>query len=124
MPDSLPLAQHVLNFAGPHEIHNRVRKAVVIAFDIFWHLGDKLTYAKIESLTSAEMTQAARNIGERPPNSAATENAVRELLRAMLKIRDANGMRPADAAATGLDGLMALLSPGATVMVVQVPAKD
>lgn len=122
---SLPLAQDVLNFPGPHEIHNRIRKAVFTAFDLFWRLGDQLTYARIESLTGAEMAQAARNAGQKPPNSPATENAVRVMLRAMLSIRETSGMRPGTTSGpASLDDVMALLRQGGTVMVVQVASED
>ena len=86
-----PLAQDVLDPSGPHELHNRIRKAMIIAFDLFWRLGEQLTNARIDHLTRADFRTAARNANVEGPGSEATDDAIRTILHAINTVRVANG---------------------------------
>ncbi|MFJ3182557.1 hypothetical protein ACIPJN_29780 [Streptomyces sp. NPDC086796] len=74
-----------------HEFHMRVRKSMLIAFDLFWnHFDGQLTASGIDNLSSATMADAARGIGQRAPGGPETESLIRSLLHQILKAHDAS----------------------------------
>ncbi|WP_333745552.1 hypothetical protein [Streptomyces sp. IBSBF 2950] len=75
--------------------HNRLLKAIEMAMALFTEFGDQATPAMIERLTTADFTRAARTAGVNAPNSDATREQVRLLLKVFVTLGTTDG--PADA---------------------------
>ncbi|MGW2686273.1 hypothetical protein ACWC6I_24365 [Streptomyces sp. NPDC001414] len=74
-----------------HEFHMRVRKSMIIAYNLFWDYFDgQLTASGIDTLSTTAMADAAREIGQRPPGGPETENLIRSLLHQIRKAHDAS----------------------------------
>ncbi|MFB8401187.1 hypothetical protein [Streptomyces sp. NPDC055912] len=82
----LPLAQEVDKTPySPHEFHNRVRKALLIAAGLrLWQFSGVLTARGINSLTREQMATTARSIGERAPGVTAAGSPTEDLISLLL----------------------------------------
>lgn len=90
----LPLAQEVDKTPySPHEFHNRVRKALLIAAGLrLWQFNGVLTAHGINSLTREQMATTARSIGERPPGVTAAGSPTENLI--LLLLHDIRSVQP------------------------------
>lgn len=84
---TMPLAQDVpKRIKCEHEFHNRVRKSMLITFEMFWnHFDGRLTAKAIDSLSTPAMADASRRIGLRPPGGKPTEDLIRAMLHEIRK---------------------------------------
>ncbi|MEY9840591.1 hypothetical protein [Streptacidiphilus sp. EB103A] len=82
-----PKAQDVLLPSSPYEDHGRQRKAMAMAFDLWWNLareGEALTPELIAGLTREDFTKSAKRIHERSPRSEKTDRAIRAYLTTIM----------------------------------------
>ncbi|MER5302207.1 hypothetical protein ABT039_22490 [Streptomyces lasiicapitis] len=101
--------------------HNRLVKAIEMAMALYVEFGDQATNAMIDRLTEKDFDRAARIAGVNPPNSEATRDQVRLLLKVFVALGPADGHSDAEvlkALITGpgrrtddLSALIALLVP-------------
>ncbi|WP_432137195.1 hypothetical protein [Streptomyces sp. bgisy154] len=95
----LPLAQEIdKNPYSPHEFHNRVRKALLIAAELRRHdFSGVLLAHKINTLSREQMAAAARRLGERPPGvtteGSPTEDLITKLLHAIRQVQPSGRTR-------------------------------
>ncbi|MEO3976955.1 hypothetical protein [Streptomyces sp. CAU 1734] len=82
-----------------HEFYMRVRKSMLIAFNLFWNRFDgQLTASGIDNLSSTTMADTASSIGLRAPGGQETEDLIRSLLHQILKSHDASHTHTVSAA--------------------------
>lgn len=105
-----------------HEFHMRVRKSMLIAFDLFWnHFDGQLTASSIDNLSTATMTDAAGGIGQRPPGGPETEDLIRALLHQILKAHEASLV---DTASSAIEQAVAAVRAYGRPVVLVLPANQ
>ncbi|WP_331746774.1 hypothetical protein OG923_34160 (plasmid) [Streptomyces halstedii] len=82
----LPLAQDLdKEIYSPHEFHNRVRKALLIAAELRTsHFAGVITARELSALTQDHMALAARRINENPPSVRTSGSPTADLITAFL----------------------------------------
>ena len=66
--------------------HNRLRKATLTALRLIADANGHMTEAKIDKITDARMAAAARAEGEHEPNSQATRETIRAIMRLFVQL--------------------------------------
>ncbi|MFI1312437.1 hypothetical protein ACH4TS_20185 [Streptomyces albidoflavus] len=84
----LPLAQDLdKEIYSPHEFHNRVRKALLIAAELRTsHFAGVITARELSALTQDHMALAARRINENPPSVRPSGSPTADLITAFLHV--------------------------------------
>ncbi|MER8118966.1 hypothetical protein [Streptomyces sp. NPDC094031] len=84
----LPLAQDLdKEIYSPHEFHNRVRKALLIAAELRTsHFAGVITARELSALTQDHMALAARRINENPPSVRPSGSPTADLITAVLHV--------------------------------------
>ncbi|MFG2210999.1 hypothetical protein [Streptomyces sp. NPDC048638] len=83
----LPLAQDLdKEIHNPHEFHNRVRKALLTAAELWTsHFGSVITPRAVNALTHEHMALAARRINEKAPRVHDDGSPTADLITAILR---------------------------------------
>lgn len=100
--------------------HNRLIKSIEMAMALYVEFGDQASPPLVDRLTTEDFRRAARNAGVIPPNSEATREQVRLLLKVFVALGTAAGDHPevevlksliSSQPGRGDRGLVALLLP-------------
>ncbi|MFJ2218252.1 hypothetical protein ACIQVO_38655 [Streptomyces sp. NPDC101062] len=120
MPSLLPTVREIpKDIRCEHEFHMRVRKSMIIAFELFWnHFDGQLTASGIDNISATTMADAARAADQRPPGGPETESLIRALLH---QIRNAHDTGLVGATGSAIEQAVAAARANGSPVILVLP---